>query len=69
VADLVRRRLLFFIDVTTTGSVVARGLNNDIEIHAGNVADLRTVLAEDMGALGLEWRVVGVRTEGLAPSA
>ena len=68
-ADLVRRRLLFFIDVTATGGVVARGLNNDIEIRAENVADLRAVLAEDLSALGLDWRVVGIRSEQLIPRA
>ena len=51
------------------GGVVARGLNNDIEVRAENVADLRAVLAEDLSALGVEWRVVGVRTQAPVPRA
>jgi hypothetical protein len=62
-SELVRRRFLFFLEVSRTGAVAARGLNSDFEFHADNVVDLRRALAAELGPLGLDWHVVGVRTD------
>jgi len=57
------RRLLFFVDVTSAGTVVARGMNNDIEITSDNLADLREALVDELDRLGLDWRIVGIRAD------
>jgi hypothetical protein len=55
--------LLFCVDATHTGSVVAKGLNNDLEIVADNLICLRKGLVDQLGRLGVDGKIVGIRTD------
>jgi chloramphenicol 3-O-phosphotransferase len=59
--------LLFCVDATRAGSVVAKGLNNDLEIVADNLICLRESLVDQLDRLGVDGKIVGIRTD--APTA
>lgn len=50
--------LLFCVDATR-----AKGLNNDLEIVADNLIYLRKGLADQLDRLGVDGKIVGIRTD------
>lgn len=54
--------LLFCVDATRAGSVVAKGLNNDLEIVADNLIYLRKSLVDQLDRLGVDGKIVAIRT-------